>query len=103
MFELLGNTLLDNKNEKISNFLKGVNSIKIYSTTNNKVVKKMKQLTTYYNTSNGFEDVLKSFSDCKGVKMLAKSKTNDSDKDLVLFIEGYKQKEAVLVLFSTVK
>ena len=105
MFELMGNIKMDPKDKSAKPYLdliKKLDKLKVFSTTNGKVVNEMKSTVTGYLKSNPLEELMRINEGGKTIKIYVKSGAKASQvKEMLMFIEGGGAKDSTVLMSLT--
>lgn len=88
------------EDEKIINFLKKIESVKVFSTSNEALRNDMKALAKKYKKNKNLEQLMKFSDSGKEASFLMKTNKKDELEELMIFVEGSGENDSVLVLFS---
>lgn len=88
------------EDEKIINFLNKIESVKVFSTSNDALRNDMKSLAKKYKKNKNLEQLMKFSDSGKEASFLMKTNKKDELEELMIFVEGSGKNDSVLVLFS---
>lgn len=91
---------INEEEKKIVNFLKKIEFVKIYSTSNESLGKDMKAIASKYKKNKNLEQLMKFSDGGKEASFLMKTNKIDELEELMIFVEGSGKDESVLILFS---
>ncbi len=101
MFELMSKVKLDTsnkENQQYMNLIKTIDQLKVYQTQNSRIGIQMGLTADKYAKTAGLEELMVSNDGGKKVRILAKQGSVETQlKELLLFIEGGKNEETVLM------
>lgn len=101
MFDLMSNVKVDVSDKETQRYmalLKKLENLKVFTTTNSKIGLDLKTTSDAYVKTVGLKDFLKVNQDGKDVRILIKSgSTADDIKELLMFIDGGKGNETILL------
>lgn len=86
--------------EKIVNFLKKIEFVKIFSTSNESLRSEMKSVARKYKKNKSLEQLMKFSDNGKEASFLMKTNKKEELEELMIFVEGSGENESVLILFS---
>ena len=86
--------------KKIVAFLKKIEFVKIFSTSNENLGKDMKAIASKYKKNKNLEQLMKFSEGGKEASFLMKTNKKDELEELMIFVEGSGKDESVLILFS---
>jgi hypothetical protein len=105
MFELMGNVKLDPKDKQAQqylNLIKKLDNLKVFTTTNNKIVTEMKGTVDGYLKKYPLEELMRLNEGTRTVKIYVKSGATSSQvKELLMFMEGGSSKESTVLMSLT--
>jgi hypothetical protein len=105
MFELMGSVKADPKEkdaQQYINLIKKLNSLKVFSTTNSKIVTDMKNTVSGYLKSNPLDELMRINEGGKTIKIYVKSGAKASSvKELLMFIDGGGPKDSTVLMTLT--
>lgn len=90
----------NDEEKKIVNFLKKIEYVKIFSTSNEVLGKDMKTIAAKYKKNKNLEQLMKFSDGGKEASFLMKTNNKDELQELMIFVEGSGKNESVLILFS---
>lgn len=88
------------EDKKIINFLKKIEFVKIFSTSNEALGKDMKTIANKYKKNKNLEQLMKFSDGGKEASFLMKTNKKEELEELMIFVEGSGKNESVLILFS---
>ncbi len=95
------NEKVENAEErKIVDFLKKIEFIKIFSTSNEAMRKDMKSIVKKYKENRSLDQLMKFSDGGKEARFLIKTNKKDELEELMIFVEGSGDNDSVLILFS---
>lgn len=95
------NEKVENAEErKIVDFLKKIEFIKIFSTSNEAMRKDMKSIVRKYKENRNLDQLMKFSDGGKEARFLIKTNKKDELEELMIFVEGSGDNDSVLILFS---
>lgn len=102
MFDLMSKVKMDTSDKETQqylNLIKGLDNLKVFTTSNPKITADMKLTSDKYLKSAGLEELMRVSDGNKNTKIYVKSGTGDSQiKELLMFIDGAnKTNETVLM------
>lgn len=101
MFDLMSKVKLDSSDKEIQqymNLIKKIDNLKVYRTQNERIETQMRLTAEKYAKSAGLEELMVSNEGGNKVQILAKQGATETQlKELLLFIEGGKNEETVLL------
>lgn len=101
MFDLMSKVKLDTSDKETQqylNLIKRIDNLKVYRTQNNRIATQMRLTAEKYAKSASLEELMVSNEEGKKVRIMAKSGTPETQlKELLLFIEGSKNEDTVLM------
>jgi hypothetical protein len=101
MFDLMGKVKMDASDKDTQlylNLIKKLDNLKVFTTKNARVENDMKLTAEKYVKSSGLEDLTQIDESGRNIKISIKSDPKDQQiKELLLFIEGTKNDDAVLM------
>lgn len=101
MFELMGNVKLDPKDKQAQqylNLIKKLDNLKVFTTTNAKIVSEMKGTVDGYLKKYPLEELMRMNEGNRTVKIYVKSGATSSQvKELLMFMEGSAKESSVLM------
>ncbi|WP_445455002.1 DUF4252 domain-containing protein [Flavobacterium sp. HNIBRBA15423] len=86
--------------EKIVNFLKKIEFVKIFSTSNESLRSEMKSVARKYKKNKSLEQLMKFSDNGEEASFLMKTNKKEELEELMIFVEGSGENESVLILFS---
>ena len=86
--------------KKIVAFLKKIEFVKIFSTSNENIGKDMKAIASKYKKNKNLEQLMKISDGGKEASFLMKTNKKDELEELMIFVEGSGKDESVLILFA---
>jgi hypothetical protein len=86
--------------EKIVSFLKKIEFVKIFSTSNESLRNEMKSVARKYKKNRSLEQLMKFTDNGKEASFLMKTNKKEELEELMIFVEGSGKNESVLILFS---
>ncbi|MFD2603282.1 DUF4252 domain-containing protein [Flavobacterium suzhouense] len=105
MFELMGNVKMDPKDKSAQqylNLIKKLDNLKVFSTTNAKIVSEMKGTVDGYLKKYPLEELMRMNEGTRTVKIYVKSGATSSQvKELLMFMEGGNAKESTVLMSLT--
>ena len=105
MFELMGNVKMDPKDKTAQQYLdliKKLDNLKVYSTTNGKIVAEMKSTVDGYLKKYPLEELMRINEGNRTIKIYVKSGATSSQvKELLMFMEGGGSKESTVLMSLT--
>lgn len=91
----------DKEAQQYMNLIKKLDYLKVFSTQNAKVEDEMKATAEKYIKSANLEELMRINDKGKNVKIMVKSAANDTQiKELLMFVEGDKGEDTVLMSLS---
>ncbi|MFP5436225.1 MAG: DUF4252 domain-containing protein [Bacteroidia bacterium] len=100
MFELMSNVKIDPKDKDGQRYLglvKKLESLKVFTTSNGKYAGDMKATVDGYLKSNPLEELMRISDGGKSIKIYVKQGATQQVKELLMFIDGAKGDETVLM------
>ena len=101
MFDLMSKVKLDSSDKETQqymNLIKKIDNLKVYRTQNERIATQMRLTAEKYAKPAGLEELMVSNEGGKKVQILAKQGTTETQlKELLLFIDGGKNEETVLM------
>lgn len=105
MFELMGNVKMDPKDKSAQqylNLIKKLDNLKVFSTTNNKIVTDMKSTVDGYLKKYPLEELMRINEGGRAIKIYVKSGATSSQvKELLMFVEGGGPKDSSVLMSLT--
>lgn len=105
MFELMGNVKMDPKDktaQQYLNLIKKLENLKVFTTTNTKIVSEMKGTVDGYLKKYPLEELMRMNEGARTVKIYVKSGATSSQvKELLMFIEGGGPKDSTVLMSLT--
>jgi hypothetical protein len=105
MFELMGNVKMDPKDKNAQqylNLIKKLENLKVFTTTNNKIVAEMKSTVEGYLKKNPLEELMRINEGGRTVKIYVKTGATSSQvKELLMFMEGGGPKQSTVLMSLT--
>lgn len=102
MFELMGNVKMDAKDKNAQqylNLIKKLDNLKVFTTTNGKIISEMKGTVDSYLKKNPLEELMRLNEGGRTVKIYVKSAAGSSQvKELLMFMEGGKEQTVLMSL-----
>ena len=86
--------------KKIIHFLKKIEFVKVFSTSNVGLRNDMKIIAKKYKKSKNLEQLMRFSESGKGASFLMKTNKRDELEELMIFVEGSGKNDSVLILFS---
>ncbi len=90
----------DQEEKKIIDFLKKIEFVKVFSTSNNALRSDMKAVAKKYKKNKSLEQLMKYSANGKEASFLMKTNKRDELEELMIFVEGSGKNDSVLILFS---
>jgi Domain of unknown function (DUF4252) len=104
MFDLMGKVKMDTSDKDTQlylNLMKKLDNLKVFTTKNTRIEKDMKLTAEKYVKYSGLVDLTQIIESGKNIKISIKSDPKDQQiKELLLFVEGTKNEDAVLMLLT---
>ena len=101
MFDLMSKVKLDTSDKETQQYMhliKNIDNLKVYTTQNSRIALQMRLTTEKYVKSIGLNELLTATEGVKRIQIYAKQGVNETQlKELVLFIEGAKAEDTVLM------
>lgn len=101
MFELMSKVKVDasdKETQQYLNLIKKLDNLKVFTTKSSRVEGEMRIVADKYIKTAGLEELMRVNENGRNVKILVKSGTTDSQiRELLMFIEGAKNEETVLM------
>ena len=101
MFDLMSKVKMDASDKQAQqylNLIKKLDNLKVFTTKSVRVENEMKSAANQYIKSAGLEELMRVNESGRNIKILVKSGTTDSKvKELLMFIEGAKGDDTVLM------
>jgi hypothetical protein len=101
MFELMGKVKVDatdKEMQRYQNLIKKLDNLKVFTTKSTRVEGEMKLAASNYIKTAGLEELMRVNDNGRNIKIMVKSGSNDSlVKELLLFIDGTKGEDTVLM------
>lgn len=101
MFDLMSKVKLDTSDKETlqyMNLIKKIDNLKVYRTQNNHIAIQMRLTAEKYAKTAGLEELMNTNEGGNKVQILAKQGTTETQlKELLLFIDGGKNEETVLM------
>ena len=101
MFELMSKVKMDASDKQAQqylNLIKKLDNLKVFTTKSTRVENEMKAATDKYIKTAGLEELMRINENGRNIKIMVKSGANDSlVKELLMFIEGAKDNDTVLM------
>ena len=101
MFELMSKVKVDTSDKQTQqymNLIKKLNNLKVFTTQSTRVQGEMKSSVEKYIKTAGLEELMRVNDNGKSVKIMVKSGSTDSKvKELLMFVEGGKGDDTVLM------
>jgi len=101
MFELMSKVKIDTSDKEAQqymNLIKKLDNLKVFTTQNAKVEGEMKTAADKYVKTAGLEELMRVNDKGRNVKIMVKSGATDSQiKELLMFVEGGKEEDTVLM------
>lgn len=105
MFELMSNVKMDPKDTNAQQYLKLIkklDNLKVFSTSNTKIVSEMKSTVDSYLKKNPLEELMRINEGGRTVKIYVKSGATSSQvKELLMFIDGANAKHSSVLMSLT--
>lgn len=86
--------------KKIIHFLKKIEFVKVFSTSNVGLRNDMKTIAKKYKKSKNLEQLMRFSESGKEASFLMKTNKRDELEELMIFVEGSGKNDSVLILFS---
>lgn len=90
----------DQEEKKIIDFLKKIEFVKVFSTSNDDLRSDMKAVAKKYKKNKSLEQLMKYSANGKEASFLMKTNKRDELEELMIFVEGSGKNDSVLILFS---
>ncbi|VXB63259.1 conserved hypothetical protein [Flavobacterium sp. 9AF] len=90
----------DQEDKKIIDFLKKIEFVKVFSTSNDELRGDMKAVAKKYKKNKSLEQLMKYSANGKEASFLMKTNKKDELEELMIFVEGSGKNDSVLILFS---
>ena len=101
MFELMSKVKVDASDKEMQqyqNLIKKLDNLKVFTTKSTRVENEMKAATEKYVKTAGLEELMRVTDNGKNIKIMVKSGAKDTQiRELLMFIEGSKNEETVLM------
>jgi hypothetical protein len=101
MFELMGKVKLDTsdkESQQYMNLIRKLDNLKVFTTQSTRVESEMRLASEKYIKTAGLEELMRVNDKGRNVKIMVKSGAKDTQiKELLMFIEGGKQEDTVLM------
>lgn len=101
MFELMSKVKMEASDKQAQQYLsliKKLDNLKVFSTSSTRATAEMKAAAEKYTKTVGLEELMRVNDSGKNIKIMVKSGTIDGQiKELVMFIDGSKANETVLM------
>lgn len=101
MFDLMSKVKMDASDKETQQYLKLIkklDNLKVFTTKSTRVENEMKATAVSYTKSAGLEELMRITESGRNIKILVKSGATDSQvKELLMFIEGGKGDDTVLM------
>lgn len=101
MFDLMSKVKMDASDKETQQYLKLIkklDNLKVFTTKSTRVENEMKATAASYTKSAGLEELMRITESGRNIKILVKSGATDSQvKELLMFIEGGKGDDTVLM------
>ncbi|MBF03730.1 MAG: hypothetical protein CMP76_10575 [Flavobacterium sp.] len=90
----------DQEEKKIIDFLKKIEFVKVFSTSNEALRSDMKSVAKKYKKNKSLEQLMKYSANGNEASFLIKTNKKDELEELMIFVEGSGKNDSVLILFS---
>ena len=101
MFQMMGSVKMDNKDKETQqylNLIKKLDNLKVFTTKSTRVENEMKATADKHIKSAGLEELMRVTENGRNIKIMVKSGAKDTQvKELLMFIEGSKGEDTVLM------
>lgn len=101
MFDLMSKVKMDTSDKETQmyvNLIKKLDNLKVFSTKNIRVENEMKEAATQYSKTAGLDELMRVNDNGRNIKIMVKSGAADNQiRELLMFIEGSKNEETVLM------
>jgi uncharacterized ion transporter superfamily protein YfcC len=101
MFELMSKVKVDTSDKEAQqymNLIKKLDNLKVFTTQSTRVEGEMKAATEKYSKTVGLEELMRVNDKGRNIKIMVRSGAKDTQiKELLMFIEGGKEEDTVLM------